>query len=683
MQLAGLGQGLLWGTVLACAAALALGAVGAVTGRPAWRRWGRRLVLAAFLFASGASLALLVALVGDDFSIRYVAERSSRATPLAYKIGAWWGGQEGSLLFWTWLLLAQAALVATARPPREAAPLWPAALACLMAVALFYAGMTAFLESPFQRLDQPPADGAGLNPLLQSPSMLAHPVALYLGYVGVTVPFAFMVAGLLVGTEPAQWLAAGRRWALAAWWFLGAGILLGGEWAYKELGWGGFWAWDPVENASLVPWLLLTAWVHSTLPGSRPAGMARWHAALLAAAFVAVQLGTFVTRSGVLVSVHAFAQSPSGPYFMTFVGVAAAFSLWLVGGRWSQLGAWAQAGRGPEREGLLVAGNLVLAVTAFTVAFGSAVPVLSRLLGQEVSVQAPYFERVTAPLFAVLLALMGLAVGWPPRGGLRAWWRARWPELAASGLFAAVLWAYGGVHRPALVAGLACAFLAGAAPVAQMVRRWPGGGQGRSARFWAATGGLWAHLGVALVAVSATAGVAFQVRETRSLAVGESAELAAYVLRFDGMALRDLPEAMEVYAVVSLYRGDTFLGTLEPARRFYRGQPPSAGITSEVAIHRDLAGDVYVALAEWEQRDGAVAGFELYFNPLTGWLWAGGALTLLGTLVATALHPAWAAARRRERARVLEEIRAAGPPAPPPPSSPAPGLAALPPAPRG
>ena len=653
LHTADIGQLALWGTFLCAGGAFGFSWAGAAGRRPAWARLGRGLTLAAFALAGVASAALLVALVGDDFSLRYVAQRSSRSTPLAYKIGAWWGGQEGSLLFWTWLLLGHAALVVTARPSPGAARLWPAATAVLMAVALFFSGVTAALESPFGRLDAAPSDGAGLNPLLQSPSMLAHPVALYLGYVGVTVPFAFMAAGLLLGVEARVWARVVRRWILGAWLFLGAGILLGGEWAYKELGWGGFWAWDPVENASLVPWLLLTACMHSAMAQEHRGELARWTGALLAAAFVAVLLGTFVTRSGILVSIHAFAQSPSGPYFLAFVGLAAAFGVWLLARHWDLLGG-ADGGPDPaSRQGLLVAGNVVLVALAFTVAFGTAIPILSRLFGPGISVQAPYFEMVTAPLFAAMLLLMGLAVAAPWQPGSWAWLRRHGPELAAAGLFGLLVW-LGGVRRLPLAAGLACAFVAGAIPAGELVRRFPGAQALRQPRFWGAVGGLLAHLGVAVVAVSVAASVAFQARQARSLAPGESTTLAGYTLRFDGMAVRDLPEAAEVYAAVSLFRGDSFLGTLEPARRFYRGQSPDMGVTTEVAVYRRLEGDVYVALAGWEE-DGGRAAFEFYFNPLVSWVWAGGLVTLLGTGLTLALHPAVAAERRRARARVLAE----------------------------
>ncbi|HEY8486447.1 MAG TPA: cytochrome c biogenesis protein CcsA, partial [Limnochordales bacterium] len=526
------GQVALWVTASASTAAALLLAGGAALGRPRWLRWGRGLVLAAFAAASAAAAVLLVSLARDDFSVRYVAQHSSRATPLAYKLGAWWGGQEGSLLFWNWLLLAFTCLVATARLPVGLGRLWPVAMAVLMALAAFYGWMSAALESPFAILQPPPADGAGLNPLLQSPSMLAHPVGLYLGYVGVSVPFAFMVAGLLLGQPVSRWADLVRPWVLASWWFLGIGIVLGGEWAYNELGWGGFWAWDPVENASLVPWLLLTACVHGLVAGGRRRGLARWSVACLAAAFVMVQVGTFVTRSGLLASVHAFAQSPSGPWFLAFVGVAAAFSLWVVATRWKLLAP--QPPGAPEREpagglgreGVLAAGNGVLAVLAFSVTVGTALPLLTRLVGPGISVQAPYFERVSGPLFAAMLLLMalGLAAPWNPA---TPHWLSRLAPPATGGLLFVGLVAArpvsvpGGLS-PGLLVAWACAFLAGGVALYQLV----GGLR------WRQAGGLLAHLGVAVLAVSISASIALRTRHVATLAPGQSMAVGAYTLRY-------------------------------------------------------------------------------------------------------------------------------------------------------
>lgn len=654
-----IGQICLWLTLAASVGSAGFSLVGWLGRRPAWARAGRTLALVAFAAATVASAALLGSLLSDDFSVRYVAQRSSRSTPLMYKLGAWWGGQEGSLLFWLWLLLGYAALVVTARPSPGAAPMWPVATAVLMAVASFFAAVTAAIETPFVRLDRPPLDGGGLNPLLQSPSMLAHPVTLYLGYIGLTVPFAFMVGALLTERRDADWVPVARRWALVAWLFLGAGILLGGEWAYKELGWGGYWGWDPVENASLIPWLLLTAYVHSSLAQEHRGTLARWNAGLLAAAFLSVMLGTFVTRSGILASVHAFAESPSGPYFLAFVGLLASFSVWLLGSRWHALGS-SRVAPGPavSREGAFVAANVVLVALAFAVGFGTAVPIVSRFFGPGISVQAPYFERVSAPLFALMLGLMGVAWLLPWRSSSGAWLRRHVPELVAGAGFVALL-ALGGIRRPLVALGLGCAFFAGVVALGGLLRRARVRGRAGSVGLWQAAGGLLAHLGVAVVAVAAVASTGFQVGVTRTLEVGKTATLAGYTLRYDGLGMRRVPGATEVFANLEVFQGNRYAGRLQPGRRIYDGEAARFGPTTEVAVRRYLQGDLYVALAGWDdEAAGGRAAFEMYFNPLVSWMWVGGLLTLAGTALALATRRGEAPQRAAREQVVREALRA-------------------------
>ena len=671
---AAVGQAMLWLALAGSAGASILSAAGLAARRPAWLRAGRSLVVAAFGFATVASAVLVTALVQDDFRLAYVAGRSARAVPLIYKVGAWWGGQEGSLLFWLWLLLGMAALVVTGRPAPGAARLWPAATAVMAGVAAFFAALVAGLENPFRVLAQPPLDGAGLNPLLQSPSMLLHPVALYLGYIGMTVPFAFAVAGLLLDPGGDAWVRVARRWAMAAWLFLGLGIVLGGEWAYKELGWGGYWAWDPVENASLVPWLLATAFIHSGLAQERRGTLRRWNAALAVAIFLTVLVGTFLTRSGVMASVHAFAESPTGPPFLVFIGLAAGLSVWLLAARWESLADRQAIPSAASREAAFAAANVVLASLAFAVLFGTVVPVLSRLFGPGITLQAPYFQRVSAPLFLLMLLLMavGLVLPWRPQvggaGGRGAAWASRLAPVGAGLVLFAALLALGGLRRPTLLAGFAAAFAAGAVALAELVR-WVRRRRGRlpASRDAARSrlGGLVAHAGIAMVAAAVLASTAFQVRTSLSLAAGQVGHVAGYTLRYEGLASRRVPGASEVYARVTVFRGDRAVATLEPARRLYDGNMAQFGTTTEVAVYRRPEGDVYVALAGWEQ-SGARAAFEVYVNPLVDWVWAGGAVTLLGTALAAASVAEARRVRRQAEARLEREAaRLAAAPATP------------------
>ena len=658
-----LGQSMLWLTFLACVGAAVSSVAGMRRARPGWVRLGRTLMLAAFGFSTVASAVLVIALLRDDFSIAYVAGRSARAMPLVYKLGAWWGGQEGSLLLWLWLLLGLAALVVTGRPDPQAPRLWPAATAVLAGVAAFFGWLVAAVETPFRVLPQPPPDGAGLNPLLQSPSMLLHPVALYLGYIGMSVPFAFAVAALATDDPGDAWMRITRRWTLAAWLFLGLGIILGGEWAYKELGWGGYWGWDPVENSSLVPWLLATALIHSGLAQERHGTLRRWNVILALAVFVTVLLGTFLTRSGVMASVHAFAESPTGPYFLAFIGLVMAAGTWLVAVRWEALRDRRPIVSPLSREGAFIAGNLVLVSLAFAVLFGTLVPVVSRLFGPGITVQAPYFERVSAPLFVLMLLLMAVAMAlpWRPqpdeaRRRLPRWAVRLVPAIATALVFAGLL-AVGGLRRPTLLVGFMAAFSAGAAALAEVVRL-ARARRGRvllgSGGIWGRVGGLMAHGGVAMLAVAVLASTAFQVETTRSLVIGQSVHLGGYTLVYEGLGQRRVPGATEVYARVSLLRGDRTVARLEPARRLYDGNMAQFGTTTEVALYRHLEGDVYVALAGWEE-GGRRAAFELYVNPLVNWIWVGGVLMLLGTALAAGSRAEVRLLQKQAEARILEE----------------------------
>lgn len=663
MNIAPVGQVMLWLTAASCTlGAVTLGA-GLVRSRPGWLRAGRALVLAALAFATVASAVLVAALLGDRFEVAYVASRSARAMPAIYKLGAWWGGQEGSLLLWLWLLLGFAALVATGRPDPKAGRLWPAAAAVMAAVGAFFAWMVAALETPFRILTEVPLDGAGLNPLLQSPSMLLHPLALYLGYVGLTVPFAFAVAALALDDRTDTWIRVTRRWTLGAWLFLGLGIVLGGEWAYKELGWGGYWGWDPVENSSLVPWLLSTALVHSGLAQERHGTLRRWNAGLALAAYAAVLLGTFLTRSGVMASVHAFAESPTGPYFLGLIGLVAAGGVWLVALRWESLRDRQGVTSALSREGAFVAGNLVLVSLAFVVLFGTLVPVVSRLFGPGITVQAPYFERVSAPLLAAMLVLMAVALvlPWrPQQAGAetgRRWIGRLAPSLVTMLAFGALL-AAGGVRRPTVLLGFMACFVAGAAALSEMVRlvRVRRGRVFSRPAWPARLGGLLAHGGVAVLAAAVLASTAFQVEATRSLALGETARLAGYAIRYEGLAQRRVEAATEVYARVSVLRGDRVVARLEPARRLYDGAMAQFGATTEVDLYRRPEGDIYVALAGWED-GGRRAAFELYVNPLVTWIWVGAALMLLGTALAAASGHEAALLRRRAEEHLVREAR--------------------------
>src|SRR5690625_1016743 len=364
---------------------------------------------------------LLYALLTDDFRFVYVVQNSYRLQPVAYKVAAIWSGQQGSLLFWTWLQSGYAAILARQKPERMGSLQAPALGIMLVSVG-FFGMLTGFVASPFEQLQFPPAVGRGLNPLLQSFWMVSHPVMLYLGYVGLSVPFAVVMGALLVGRRGNEWIRLTRYWTVLAWLFLSMGIILGSRWAYEELGWGGYWAWDPVENASFMPWLTATAFLHSVMIQERRGMLKRWNVGLIAATFFLSIFGTFITRSGILASVHTFVESEIGAWFIGFLGLIAAGTLYLMIRRSDLL----QEDRFVESYASSVFGfvlnNLILVGLTFAVFWGTVLPMAAMLFCVEVTVSAPYFNRITAPLFLGLIVLMGIVP-------LLAWRRSTWKAV--------------------------------------------------------------------------------------------------------------------------------------------------------------------------------------------------------------------------------------------------------------
>ncbi|MDI3298701.1 MAG: cytochrome c-type biogenesis CcmF C-terminal domain-containing protein [Bacillota bacterium] len=639
---------------------------GAAGSRRAQReiRAGRvALVLAAAL--AGLSAAGLVGLLlTNNFAFAYVTAHSSRDLPVAYKVGALWGGQEGSLLFWLTILAAYAAFIAWRSRERSA----PLALAVMGVTELFFSFLVAFVANPFALLpaEQVPPDGNGLSPLLRDPAMLMHPVALYTGFVGFSVPFAFGVAALVLREPGARWIRLTRRWALLAWGVLGLGLLLGAWWSYHVLGWGGYWGWDPVENAALMPWLVGTAFVHSALVQERRGLLKAWNMVLVMAAYLLTLLGTTLTRSGLLVSVHAFAQSPIAPYFIVFLGLALAGCLYLLGVRWDDL---RDEQPGVEtlvnKETAFLANNVVLLVTALVVLVGTLLPEVTGLFGLRLTVGAPYFEQTSGPLFGLLLVLMGI-------GPLVAWRRADWRRLrrklllpVASAVALTLLLVAAGVLGGAVAFGVAGALFVAASVFLEVAdgfrARRAMTGERPLLCLWrlfdrnpSRYGGYVAHLGIALMALAVIGSTAYQQHLSVTLGPGQSALAGPYTLTFGGLrqGLEGVVPAVE--AEVGVRQGGGPVGTLRPATLFY---PDSQeGPVSRAAIRHTLGGDLYVVLAGWD--DSGRAGLEIYVNPLVDWLWLGGLLLILGTAFSLWPRPSVRlAAVEPERERVFGLLR--------------------------
>lgn len=650
-------------TILALALAVALAVWAPLEGRWRWRlRWmppARWLAAGLFVTVSAAVFILVYALFTDDFSFRYVASQSSRYMPAPYKISALWSGQEGSLLFWLWLLSGYTAAVAFSA--RRAVPaLLPYALATLGFVAAFFALQVAVVSGPFDVLPNPPADGRGMNPLLQNPWMVSHPLALYLGYVGMAVPFAFAMAALWTRNAGDAWIRVTRRWTLLAWLFLSVGILIGSRWAYTELGWGGVWAWDPVENAALMPWLLATAFIHSSLVQEKRGMLKRWNAGLVIFVFLLTIFGTFITRSGILSSVHAFVTSPTSPWFVGFLGLVLVVASYLFIDRAPLLADERRPESPFSKETGFLLNNLLLAGLTFAVFWGTVLPLVTPLFGAQVSVGPPFFNWVGVPLFLAMMILMGVAP-------VLAWRKASWPRVrrllalpavgaVALGVALAVL----GLRELPIVLGFAIAFFVGTATVADVIAAYAARVEStgdRSLRgLWQMLnrnprryGGYVVHLGVVLIMIGLTGMYGYQQVEAVGLSPGESYTFGGFTITYHGLGQRVAEGVPAVYADLSVSREGREIGRLQPERRFYPGFVETLGATPEVAMLTSFSRDLYVVLGGWE---GDAAGFEFYLNPLVAWIWIGGYLVVGGTLFSLWPRPALATGR----ARILAEL---------------------------
>ncbi|HVE92221.1 MAG TPA: heme lyase CcmF/NrfE family subunit [Actinomycetota bacterium] len=589
----------------------------------------RAMAASAACFTIAAGL-LWYALFTRDFSLAYVAETTSRATQPWYTLSAFWSGMDGSLLLWCWIAATFSAVFA-ARPSARS---WlPWALPVLGVTVVFFGLVTAIGENPFRQLDATLADGRGLNPLLQSPGMMIHPPLLYAGLVGLTVPFAVAVAALASGRTGGDWLRTVRTWALVPWLALGAGMVIGGAWAYTELGWGGYWGWDPVENAALLPWLALTAFLHSATIQERRGMLKVWNLFLVVLAADLAVFGTFLTRSGLLSSVHTFAESPVGRWFFLFLALQTAAGAVLIIWRLPSLRSDNRLDAPLSKESLFLVNNLLFVAAAFVILWGTVLPLLTEAAtGTRLSVGPPFFNRVMSPLGALLmlLAAVGPVVPWR-RGSARAVaHRMRLPAaVSAVGGTAA-----GALSRNALF-GLLCALaaLAAASGVQELVRGAGRPGAGRSWRNLARNprryGGYFVHIGVAVMFVG-FAGSLMRAQTEVSVRVGDRFAFAGYDFHYRDLQAHRAPDKDVNLAVLDVHRGGRRVATLRPQLNIHANfdQPQS-----EIAIRTTPAADLYVILAgTLDDEDRSV--FRIHHNPLVMWVWVGTLLSVLGGLFA-------------------------------------------------
>ena len=618
-------------------------AIGHVKRIPRLTESARGAAIGFSLSVIAAATVLWRALVTDQFGLLAVAQETSRTLPLAYKISAFWSGFSGSLLLWL-LVLALYILYATLRPPRHDPELQGPAIAVMEVVALFYLYVVNFVSSPFAQSTGQVYEGAGLNPLLQYPEMMIHPLLLYAGYVGLTVPFAYAMAALLLGRRDLGWLLQTRRTTLVAWLFLSAGITLGAHWSYRVLGWGGYWAWDPVENAAFLPWVTATAFLHSANVQQRRGLMRAWNVILVAATFLLTILGTFITRSGIVNSVHTFSnENGVWPYFLSYLAVAAVLSVVLIVYRRELLRDTAQAAGVVSKEGSFLVNNVLLVGLAVAILWGTLYPLISQATGGlPVTVGPPFYDAVSAPIAIGIIVLMGICPLIP--------WRSTTLRRTLRGLAApfalgvlgllAVLVLTGSAGLAVLVGGL---WLAAATLLREFYLGWRARRQGRKEGPLRAAigflgqnrrryGGYIVHLGILVLAAGIGFSTLQSVQKTVTLAPGQTARIGGYTVRMAGLST-SYPQGERTVAAELAVSGSGGTVTLRPSQTFYPQVTGPAQANGLPALASGPFADVYTVLSGWQGREATLL---LIVEPLVSWIWAGAIVVVLGILLSLA-----------------------------------------------
>ncbi len=676
-MVANIGYGVLVITFLICLYGIAASAYGLWRRSPYWIESSRQAMLLTWPLLTLSALAIIYLLVVGTYEVEFVYSVTSDSMPTYLKVTALWGGQEGSLVFWSWLMAAFMSAVTLRKWDRDRELLPWVIVVCLVTLA-FFIGLVIFVENPFARLWQfpngevsghmfrpagavlfTPQDGRGLNPLLRHPGMVIHPPLLYLGFVSFIIPYAFAMAALVTGRTDDRWIRLTRRWTLWAWLFLSLGLILGGRWAYDVLGWGGYWGWDPVEIAAFMPWLTGTAFLHSVMIQEKRGMLKRWNMILIILTYDLVIFGTFLTRSGVLSSVHAFAQSALGPLFFGFIALTFAVSLSLLFYRWDLLKSTNSMTSLLSRESLFTVNNLLFMGILAVCFWGVIMPLASELFtGQKITVGPAFYETATSPLWLALLLLMGVAP-------LSAWrhttaqslGKSIWKPTLASVVVLAVLLLTGIRHIGALLGVWLSAFVG----FVTLYEFWRGAmarrkvrGEGFGEALWRLAarnrrryGGYVIHLGVVLMAIGIVGIEIFQTQTQGTIPVGGTMELGDYEITYESLAKFDTRDNRNVArAVISVYKGGEYVTQLFPRRDFFYESQQQMTIPG---VRSTLEDDFYILLVDWQPISSQAATFRIYQNPLVNWVWLGGVVFILGTLVA-----AWPE-QQREPQRVMRK----------------------------
>jgi cytochrome c-type biogenesis protein CcmF len=666
------GYGILVVSFLVAIYSVVAAVYGAINKSAALVESARRSMLLMFPLISLTAAALIYLLVNNHFEVSFVYQVTSRSMPTYLKVTAWWGGQAGSLVFWSWLMAAFASAVTIRKWDRDIEFLPWVIVVCSVTLT-FFLGMVVFFENPFARYWQDslgqiimgangsplvsmlapakavalfiPSDGQGLNPLLRHPGMIIHPPMLYLGFVSYVIPYAFAMAALITGRTDDRWIRLTRRWSLWAWLFLSFGLVLGGRWAYDVLGWGGYWGWDPVEISAFMPWLTGTAFLHSVMIQEKRGLLKHWNMILVILTYALVIFGTFLTRSGVLSSVHAFASSPIGPFFMAFVAFSLVTSISLVIWRWPLLRGETEMKSMLSREALFLLNNLLFMSVLVICFWGVIFPLVSELFtGQKVTVGPPFYDRAVAPIFAALMFLMGVAPlsAWG-HSTIQTLGRAMWKSAVAAVVITAILFftytkniiALIGFFLIALVllvtlqefwrAARARQRAQGENFITSLTRL-----MGRNRRRY---GGYIIHISMMLMAIGILGMQSFQTSTQGALKQGESLDISGYTVKYRELASwNDQGKGVNfTRATVDIYKNGIYLGQLNPRIDYYFDSKQNMTIPGDRSTLRD---DLYVILVDWQPTTAMGATFKIFVNPLVNWLWIGSLVFLVGIIFA-------------------------------------------------